>query len=121
MADQTYTFNRIKVKNSNGEVRRYLPEDDITSRYRKDERIVYDTGEEIVETKDRIVFPFTNKDKFVEVYAGFENRLDLISWRVYGSPLYWWVIASASGIYDPFDVPVGTKLRIPPIEEVMRL
>ena len=45
-----------------------------------------------------------------------ENRLDIISMSIYGTPRYWWVIALANDIIDPFDVPVGTELRIPLIE-----
>ena len=42
-----------------------------------------------------------------------ENRLDIISNKYYGTPRYWWVIALANEIIDPFDIPIGTYLRIP--------
>lgn len=45
-----------------------------------------------------------------------ENRLDMIALSYYGTPRYWWVIALANNIIDPFDVPKGTELRIPLIE-----
>ena len=41
------------------------------------------------------------------------ERLDTISFEVYGSPTFWWVIAGASGIGWGLQVPPGTLLRIP--------
>lgn len=94
----------------------YYVDPDERSRYQHDRRIIYTTGESIIETSDRINFKRSNKDRMYTVEAGYENRLDLVSWKVYGSALYWWAIAAASGITDPFVVPVGTILTCPPIE-----
>ena len=47
-----------------------------------------------------------------------ENRLDMVATSYYGTPRYWWVIALANNIIDPFEVPVGTELRIPLIESL---
>lgn len=43
------------------------------------------------------------------------NRLDLIADKFYGSAIYWWAIAKANinCLFDPFDIPIGTSLRIP--------
>jgi len=41
------------------------------------------------------------------------ERLDTISMDAYGSPVYWWVIAAASGIGWGLQVPPGTTIRIP--------
>lgn len=101
------------------EVKRYKDDSREASKYKHLDRIVYDTGEEIIETADRIVFEPSNEDEFWSVQAGFENRLDLISYKFYGSPLYWWAIAAASNIYNPLDVAVGTVLRIPPKSRVL--
>lgn len=100
------------------EIKRYQVAPDSMSRYQHDDRIVMDDGEKFIETPDRIVFQRSNKDQLYTVEAGFENRLDLISWKVYGSAMYWWAIAAASGIQDPFTVPVGTVLTVPPLEKV---
>lgn len=54
-------------------------------------------------------------DNFFTVTESEKNRLDIVSYSYYGTPNYWWVIAMANYIIDPFDVPVGTNLRIPPI------
>ena len=58
-------------------------------------------------------FPERSDDQYHLVEAGEENRLDLISYKFYGTALLYWVIAEASGIDDPFDVPAGITVRIP--------
>ena len=93
---------------------------DNSSRYSRCSRIIYD-NEEIIESMDRIIIPKTTKDRFHEVSARDENRIDLISNQYYGTPRYWWVIAYASNIYNPLDLPIGTILRIPPREEMIKV
>jgi len=62
------------------------------------------------------VIPLSNSDDtYITVTNETENRLDIIAYQSYGSPRYWWVIALANYIIDPFDIPVGTTLRIPPM------
>ena len=41
------------------------------------------------------------------------QRLDSIAGYIYGNSEYWWVIAAASGIGWPLQVPPGTYLKIP--------
>lgn len=57
----------------------------------------------------------SSSDQYIVVTKDEENRLDKISLQHYSTPRYWWVIALANYIIDPFDVPVGTQLRIPPL------
>ena len=59
--------------------------------------------------------PETTDDIYFVVTLDEENRLDIISNNCYQSARYWWVIAYANYIIDPFDVPVGMTLRIPPL------
>ena len=59
--------------------------------------------------------PESGDDEFVTVNNETTGRLDLIAYSRYGSARYWWVIALANYIIDPFDVPLGTILRIPPL------
>lgn len=40
-------------------------------------------------------------------------RLDLIAYKYYTNVEYWWIIAAANNILDPFNLTVGTILRIP--------
>jgi nucleoid-associated protein YgaU len=53
-------------------------------------------------------------DTVYEVEAGMEYRLDLISFKHYGTATFDWAIADANNISDPIkEVKVGTVLRIP--------
>ena len=62
----------------------------------------------------------SNYDIYYKVTNMTENRLDLISLIHYNSPLYWWVIAEANVIFDPFtEVYVGRNLRIPQLNEAV--
>lgn len=58
---------------------------------------------------------YTENDQYYTVTLDEVNRLDIIANYFYNTPRYWWVIALANYIIDPFDIPVGTRLRIPPI------
>ena len=84
-----------------------------TSRYRKLDRILDDEGNRYVETNEPVTVPKSPNDTFHIVTAKDENRLDLIAWQYYGNSLLWWVIAEASDIVDPFNVPRDSVLRIP--------
>ena len=54
-------------------------------------------------------------DEYFTVTETEENRLDIVSTKYYNTPRYWWVVALANYIIDPFDIPIGTQLRIPPL------
>jgi hypothetical protein len=56
---------------------------------------------------------FSEFDTYHQVTAYDQFRLDLISYRYYLTPEYWWIIAAANDILDPFALEVGTILRIP--------
>lgn len=74
-----------------------------------------DTGKIYHETMNQYFVDETNNDYVYIVDNETENRLDLISYKYYSTAKYWWVIALANYIIDPFDVPYGTSLRIPPL------
>lgn len=72
-----------------------------------------DTGKIYHETMNQYFVDDSNEDMSYVVDVETTNRLDLISQIAYTTPKYWWVIAQANYIIDPFDVPYGTVLRIP--------
>lgn len=84
------------------------------NRYQGLRRIqVNDTDKVIHETWVQKFIDQTSQDSFVTITIENENRLDIISYEYYETPRFWWVIALANNIIDPFDIPVGTTLRIP--------
>lgn len=52
-------------------------------------------------------------DTYFKVTVEYENRLDLISYKVYGNCEYFWVIALVNNISNPLCVPLNSILRIP--------
>ena len=66
-------------------------------------------------TVDKASIPESDNDTYITVDRQSTNRLDVIANRVYGFSPYWWVIAVANDIIDPFNVPYGTVLRCPPL------
>lgn len=49
----------------------------------------------------------------VTVLANECGRLDLVSYRVYNTPVHWWIIARFNGIINPNSIECGTILKIP--------
>jgi hypothetical protein len=47
-----------------------------------------------------------------------ENRIDLIALEYYGASKFWWVIAYANRLEDPFDLPKGKILIIPSLKGI---
>ena len=47
------------------------------------------------------------------VQSSESGRLDLVSYRVYNTPVNWWIIARFNSIINPDAVQAGTRLRIP--------
>ena len=85
------------------------------SRYKNLRTIQDDDGKIYHETWFQKVIEHTAEDQYFTVTIDEQNRLDIIALKYYNTPRYWWVIALANYIIDPFDVPIGTKLRIPPL------
>ena len=89
------------------------------SRYTPYRQIVgYSDNLKYHETFNKTEIIESSSDTYVMVNKRTENRLDMIALEKYGYPTYWWVIAHANNIIDPFDVPYGTILRIPPLRSI---
>lgn len=67
-------------------------------------------------------FLWSNMDKFEMLYEPAYYRVisrdamrpDLISYRMYGTVDYWWVVCLVNGIDNPLeDLKLGTLLKIP--------
>nr|DAP29834.1 MAG TPA: baseplate wedge protein [Bacteriophage sp.]DAS48236.1 MAG TPA: baseplate wedge protein [Caudoviricetes sp.]DAU66600.1 MAG TPA: baseplate wedge protein [Caudoviricetes sp.] len=91
---------------------------DKISRYSKLKRLVNLNGDTYIETPNKFTIEESNRDIYYSVEKGFEDRLDLISNKFYGTPLMYWAIAVMNHIDNPLDVPVGVVLRIPAIESI---
>lgn len=88
------------------------------SRYSKTNIIADKNGPDVHESSYNIEIDQNTSDTYFTVNKATENRLDLISVMFYDFPSYWWVIATANNILDPFNVPIGTVLRIPALSSL---
>ena len=50
-----------------------------------------------------------------------ENRADLLSYNIYGDTDYWWILLLFNGILCPFNIPSGTIIKVPSIEEISEI
>jgi hypothetical protein len=58
-------------------------------------------------------------DTIMTVLAGEEGRLDILSWRIYKTPVLWWVLALVNNIQNPFEEPVaGDRIRVPSLQRI---
>jgi Contractile injection system tube protein len=46
------------------------------------------------------------------------QRLDEVAYQYYGDSAMWKLVAAANGIIDPFHIPAGFTLRLPPLNEL---
>ncbi len=69
--------------------------------------------------REPLDLPLDNTDVLVTITQDIARRPDLISFKAYGNPDFWWVIYEYNGIRDPvFDLKSGQILRIPTLERV---
>jgi hypothetical protein len=58
---------------------------------------------------------------YKEIVLRGRDRLDTIAGAEYGEGRYWWIIAAASDIGWAPQVPAGTLLKIPRLEDALAL
>ena len=74
-----------------------------------------DSGKIYHENWNKKIIDTSIQDQYFIVTIREQNRLDIISNDFYNTPKFWWMIAMANDIIDPFEVDVGTRLRIPDV------
>jgi len=50
-----------------------------------------------------------------------ENRPDLVSYRIYGTTQFWYILMIYNGMVSPFDLTEGQELNYPRIEDIEKL
>ena len=88
------------------------------SRYKNLKRLVNEDNRVYTETPSKLHIRESSRDTMFTVEAGYENRLDLVSYRFYGTPYLWWAIAILNHIEDPRILEAGVILRIPPLDNI---
>jgi hypothetical protein len=87
-----------------------------TSRFRK-ANLINDrtTGRLKLSTVKRIDIPVRDSDIYIEMKI--TDRLDKISFDVYGDYSLWWILCWANNLLHPYDFEPGDVLRIPKYKE----
>jgi len=89
----------------------YVP---FTSRYRSSSVVFYGEDRKVTfTTYKRPTMQESETDTFLTITRAFEFRPDLVSYRAYGTPDYWWKLLQFNKIYDIFGFKAGTNIRIP--------
>lgn len=101
------TIDFLKISNKDQTSRYYF------TKYIRDEN--YNTIFDLFGTSKII----STTGKFHVVEESEKNRLDKISVRYYETPRYYWLIALANDMIDPFIVVPGTTLSIPSMTDFM--
>ena len=74
------------------------------------QRTVVDKNSNQVSSK----YNFYKFEQTKTVVLESDTTLDEISFKYYGTPLYYWAIGEANNISDPFSkIPKGSKIKIP--------
>lgn len=85
-----------------------------TSRYKTSDVIFYgDDRKTTFTTYKRNEIPASETDTFMTITKPTEFRPDLVSYKAYGTPDYWWKILEFNQIADIYNFKAGLNIRIP--------
>jgi|APGre2960657373_1045057.scaffolds.fasta_scaffold00093_24 hypothetical protein len=85
-----------------------------TSRYRSSNIFFYGNDRKITFSTYKKRSQVTSEtDSFLTITKAFEFRPDLVSYKVYSTPDYWWKILEFNGMMDIFDFKNGRNIRLP--------
>ena len=91
----------------------------------RDKKYDYDDKDNVLEgeyyMEDEFCFYESSTDDITFVQADEKERPDLISYRMYGNPLYDWVIMRRNAIQHPTEIVQGMMLFIPKFSNVITI
>ncbi|RLC67140.1 MAG: hypothetical protein DRH97_05305 [Chloroflexi bacterium] len=89
-------------------------------RYKKSWAYQDDDGRYFLGTFPAVTIPPHSSDSIYVLEAGDVARPDLIAYKFYKSPEYYWVILWVNGISDPFEeMFAGRTIRVPALRRLM--
>jgi hypothetical protein len=85
-----------------------------SSRYKNSDVVYYGDNKLLtINIYKRKSTPLSKNDKFTVITPGTEYRPDLLSYKAYGTPDFWWKIMEFNGIKDIYDFKSGLNIRLP--------
>ena len=95
---------------------------DRASRYLRNLKVLfYNDGTQAPTTFDKVKFISDDIESYYTVPPNENNRLDIISYKLYGKVDYWWVLAAANNMETPQDSPApGEAIAVPSLRAIER-
>ena len=85
-----------------------------TSRYRNSKVLFYGNDRKLTfSTYKKTEQTTSERDSFLTITKAFEYRPDLVSYKVYSTPDYWWKILEFNNMLDIFEFKNGRNIRLP--------
>lgn len=107
------------IEETSIKAQRFVP---VTSRYSSSE-VIYYTDKKLLtfktykkgQSRETPVSPANTSysTKYYVISPGTEYRPDLVSYKVYGTPDFWWRIMEQNNIKDVYDFKAGRNLILP--------
>lgn len=86
--------------------------------YNRSTYIEFDGGEILIERVPYNSDNFGDSGNILHTLIQDEN-LTRLAHKYYGEPLYWYIIADANNIINPFELEVGQILLIPNLDKIL--
>lgn len=85
-----------------------------TSRY-YDSKVIYYTEQKLItfEIYKKGSYQPSDRDQFYIIEKGYEFRPDLIAFKKYGEPNFWWKIMEVNGMKDIMEFKAGANIILP--------
>ena len=90
-------------------------------RYANKNRITLNDGTTFIEfiRKSMLYTEIKDTDQYYFVDAGKKLRPDLISYELFGTPIFYWIILSDNNLVSSLQAQTNLTLRIPELSEVI--
>lgn len=69
--------------------------------------------------KSMLYTPVAPEDQYYFTPAGKKNRPDLLSYELYGTPIFYWVILSNNNLVSPLQMKTNITLRVPSLSNIV--
>lgn len=91
------------------------------SRYRNKRIITLFDNTTFIEfiRKDMIYTPVAPEDQYYFTSAGKKMRPDLLSYELYGNPIFYWIILSDNNLVSPLQMRTNLTLRVPNLASIL--
>ena len=69
--------------------------------------------------KDMLYTPVEAEDQYYFASSAKKNRPDLLSYELYGTPIFYWMILSDNNLVSPLQMRANLTLRVPSLSSIV--